>query len=337
MAQRRADIDIARGISMITIVIMHMSISPLFASVTTLFNLPIFMLISGYYMDRDIPWRDFLRRQARTLLVPYALTCAFICLLSVPANMIRGWDPLQELLRWIYASVYASGVTYQTPFYIKQIGAIWYLPASFFASVLLRAVLERTPVQRLMILLAAFAAGVYTAKLCWLPLSIQAGACIALPMYAGWLIRRNKTPALSGEAKMLCIVGAACMWLWCIRNYKGFYFVECRFGNGMADALGALAACWLLMLACAWVDRHLPLAGRGLAYLGRYSLLMLCAHIVEQNLFPWKLFSQVLAGRGVSGVAAAAIMMLVKMTGVIGATVLLSRIRRIRRAFGYRG
>ena len=70
--------DIAKGLSMIAIVAGHMGNSPINQFVFT-FHVPIFFLISGYFMKPmdDIP---FIKRKAKQLFLPYGITCGFVIL-----------------------------------------------------------------------------------------------------------------------------------------------------------------------------------------------------------------------------------------------------------------
>lgn len=49
---------------------------------------------------------------------------------------------LSSLIKWCYASFYGSGITYNEPFYIPQIGALWFLLALFWSSIFLKKILD---------------------------------------------------------------------------------------------------------------------------------------------------------------------------------------------------
>ena len=176
-AGRLRFVDIAKGISIICIILGHLGIHNITRVVFT-FHVPIFFLITGYFVSRKEGVRDFAMKKARTLLVPYFVTS--LVMIAVAAGLgLRDVGVLHNVKEWTYAALYASGGRYDKPFYIKEIGAIWFLWASFWGCLFLRAALELKARWRITMIAALFAFGYYSRALCWFPLSIQAGACAA--------------------------------------------------------------------------------------------------------------------------------------------------------------
>ena len=186
-AGRLRFVDIAKGISIICIILGHLGIHNITRVVFT-FHVPIFFLITGYFVSRKEGVRDFAIKKARTLLIltlifPVtfsAFRIAALVMIAVAAGLgLRDGGVLHNVKEWTYAALYASGGRYDKPFYIKEIGAIWFLWASFWGCLFLRAALELKARWRITMIAALFAFGYYSRALCWFPLSIQAGACAA--------------------------------------------------------------------------------------------------------------------------------------------------------------
>ena len=119
--------DIAKGIGMLCVILGHLSLSAINMVVFT-FHMPLFFIISGYFMKKQ-DTRLVIHKKFRQLLIPYFLTCLAIAGVSIVKDLLLGrTDELaHNLLLWCYAGFYGSGNPYSHPFYVKAIGAIWFL------------------------------------------------------------------------------------------------------------------------------------------------------------------------------------------------------------------
>ena len=336
--KRLGYIDIAKGIAILCIVFGHMNIAAVNRVVFT-FHVPLFYLITGYFTDADTNWRPFLRKKLRTLIVPYYLTCLAIILLAwLKSLLLPGGESTGDtVLHWIYASLYGLGFTTYKPFPIYPIGAIWFLWATFWGSLLLRCLLGRTPLFRLAAVLLLGLFGCLSGKVIWLPLSFQPGCCALLYMYLGHLWRRsqNAKQQLSPEVRTAGCVFAAIVWLFFIRDFQTFWLVSCDFGRGAVDFFGSVCACIVVFQISRIIEKKLPRLTRWLSYLGRYSLILLCVHIIELNLFPWDIFWDVFTAHGVPPNATLLCSIATKFLILLPLTVLLSRWNPTRILFGF--
>ena len=292
MKQRFRAVDVARGIAMICIILGHLGSMEINRVVFT-FHVPIFFLITGYFTHRveGSTW-GYVQKKARTLLVPYAVTCCVIILLAFLSGVLRQHDFLEGLRRaseWVYASVYGAGDSYTKPFRIKEIGALWFLWATFWGSLILYGTLRLKAVHRIAIILSVFFLGRWSRELFWFPLSIQAGCSAALFMYLGWCFRQCKEnlSELPIEEKIAGLIFALIIWISFIRDFRSFWLVHCDIGRGAIDVFGSLCACTCVLVLSGFIDKKAGWLAKLLAYIGRYSVLLLSVHIVELNLFPW--------------------------------------------------
>ncbi|MCR5777398.1 MAG: acyltransferase family protein, partial [Lachnospiraceae bacterium] len=153
-------IDIARGIAIICIILGHLGQSSINRIVFT-FHVPIFYFISGYFISRTKDLREFVHNKFKSLIIPYIITCVCIILLSIPLSIIKKAG-VHPVLEWVYASLYAAGDSYTEPFYIKGIGAIWFLWATFWGSLFLRISLYFNRYARMVFIIILFFAGYYS-------------------------------------------------------------------------------------------------------------------------------------------------------------------------------
>ena len=330
-------IDIARGLSMICIILGHLG-SHAINRVVYPFHVPIFFLITGFFTDEKTGLADFVKKKARALLVPYLITCAVIIVIGTLEGFVLG-DPLIRFGKWLWAAFYGAGDSYTEPFYIKAIGAIWFLWASFWAGCFLKISLRMNRYARIGFVILLFLAGYFSRRICWFPFSIQAGACATLFMYAGYLAKicREKLAGLPDEAKAAASVFAVVTYLFFIKDFRTFWFVHCDTGRGIVDIFGSLCACLSVFLLSMLIDRAVPAAGRFLSFFGRYSLLLLCVHIIELDLFPWWQITDKLVSCGLLPASCTLLFIIVlKVPADLICTYLLSRSPIIRKIFGYR-
>ena len=108
ITQRVEFVDTARGIAMLCIVLGHLGVAPINWVVYT-FHVPIFFLITGWFVSTKQGTGAFAKRRARTLLVPYAATCAVLCVGKVIQAAIEGGaeEVLAAAVWWPVAALYA--------------------------------------------------------------------------------------------------------------------------------------------------------------------------------------------------------------------------------------
>lgn len=337
-ASRLKYIDIARGIAIICIILGHLGINEISRVVFT-FHVPIFFFITGYFINDKLPIVDFIKKKFRTLIVPYICACIAIILLGTLISGIRygGEAAIETALKWIYASFYGAGDSYTEPFYIKGIGAIWFLLASFWGSVFLRISLNMKKGARIIMVLALFVAGYWSfQKWFWFPLSIQAGCSATLFMYIGYLVKQSKEvySKISTEVKLLSIIGASCIWLDFMINFKSFWLVRCDIGRGVIDIFGCICACYIVLHISRFIEKKTKTLANVLSFFGKYSLIVLCIHIIELNLFPWREMINYLAGFDIPYIICEIIACVLKLTFIVLMTILCSRSTRIKTLFG---
>ncbi len=330
-------VDVAKGLAMICIVLGHLG-SSIINRVVFTFHVPVFYLISGYFISAEEKLSSFFVKKLRTLIVPYYLTCAVIVLLGFLKGLILNGmgTALSDAKYWLYAAIYGAGDSYQEPFFIAAIGAIWFLWALFWGSLFLKISLKMKPVIRLAFVIALFLFGYYTRNWFWFPLSIQAGCCATLWIYIGYLFKRSKEmrEKLPSQCKYIVLLFSIVVWVFFMIQFQSFWLVHCDIGRGVVDIFGSLCASYAVI----WIARliwHIPGVGKGLAYLGKYSLFMLCIHIIELDLIPRERVMGMLSAHiPASPVVIFLIFIIVKLIVIIGLTVLASRITFIKRLFG---
>lgn len=337
MEKKRLEfIDVAKGIGMICIILGHLAISSVNRVVFT-FHVPIFFFITGYFLNNRRTVTDFIKNKARTLLIPYCITCLVIIALGTLKGALHG-NAAEAAAKWIFASLYGAGDSYQEPFQIPGIGAIWFLWATFWGSGFLRISLQFSSKVRLLFIGALFAFGYWSRNLFWFPFSIQAGACAALFMYIGYLVHQMQDTwtKIPKEAKVFAGVFALITWIAFIQNFQSFWLVHCDVGRGIIDIFGCMCASAMVLLFSYCLEKKFHILAKPLAYFGKYSLILLCVHIVELDLFPWKSIIARMVTYGMPASLQLPVLIVAKLAADLFATWVLSHIRFVKKLFGYK-
>lgn len=327
-------IDIAKGIAMICVILGHLGSSNINRVVFT-FHVPLFFFITGFFTNNKRPTKEFLKVKFRTLIVPYVLTCIVIIILGTLKGLISG-DAISALKTWSYASLYGAGFSSSKSFNIPAIGALWFLLATFWGSCFLRISLDFNMHRRIAFIACLFAAGYFSRALFWFPFSLQAGACATLFMYMGFLYKDLKEvfTRIPKEAKYFSVILSVVMWLSFIKDYQSFWLAVCDIGRGIVDILGCICACSVVILVSKVIDLKTKHIGGFLSYFGKYSLLTLCVHVIELNLFPWWSIAGKLVQHGMPEYCQLVFIIIFKLTADLTCTYALSKIPFVKRLYG---
>ena len=277
---------------------------------------------------KEEPVPLFLRKKAKSLLIPYLITCLAVVLLQGFVATVQGADVAGTLWTWIKAAFYGAGSSYHLPESFIAIGAIWFLLATFWGSLLMQFVLRRNQYVQVSFVAALFAFGYFTAnKLIWLPFGIQPGCCAVLYMYVGYLARKHEDRIRKVANKAWPV--AFLVWFVFIYKFISFSLVRCDYGRGIIDILASLCACYCIFFISERLDRLQWRAIDILADIGRYSLIILCIHLVEMDLVDWWAVVERLQMIGIPRLAGSGIAVGMKMVVIFGGTLLILEFRRL--------
>ena len=323
---RNRTIDIARGIAILAIIVGHFGIFTVNRVVYT-FHVPIFYVITGYFMKR-YPLPAFIRRKARTLLVPYLVTCVIVILLSAAITAFSSGNVLSDIAKWTKASLYGAGSAYKIP--VEPIGAIWFLLASFWGGLFLQISLRWNKYLRILWDVSLFLLGWFTSRqFFWFPLSIQAGCCATLFMYVGYCVKH-----ISQRKKMVTGIVAFVLWISFILTFRSFYLVRNDFGMGLLDIVRSFAGCYCVLLISEGAEKITDEGSKILSWMGRNSIIILCVHLVEMNLVDWWQVVDKLAEIGIPHPVGEAAAVGIKLIVIFGFSVLLLMSKTGRKLFG---
>ncbi len=327
-------IDIARGIAIICIIIGHLDNYQIVRVVYT-FHVPIFFFITGYFTSANLPIKKFIKNKVHTLMLPYMYaSLALIIMNTLKSFVFIGSNAAKDtFLEWVYAAIYGAGVTIYQPFYIRAIGALWFLWATFWGSIFLRFLLSvRGERIRIALVLVLFFAGYWSRNLFWFPFSIQAGFCATLFLYLGYLVRisREYFQKVPMEVKAFGTILALFFWINFINNYQSFALVCCEIGRGMIDIFSCICACYIIILVSRYIENHISVFSKFFSFCGKNSLLVLCIHNTEHNVLPWWEVSQKLVNHGMPESFRLYFFIVAKIILIMVLTVIFAKLQSIK-------
>lgn len=248
--------------------------------------MPLFFLISGYFLSIQRPWKFFLQKKINGLLIPYAVTGITIVILSAPINLMLHYPVVDGIYQWLMGVLYGNGTSRPSvfPSIPTFIGALWFLLALFWASLFTRFVLQYCPRWlRIIVLLCLFCLGWSTSTYAWWPWDIQAGMTTALLLYVGYEARAHNiiNRKISNRSIALIVL----FIIFSMFFYRGFSIARNHFGDGLLDFLRATLITWLIILFARHIkDSHVA---KIMAWFGANSIIVLAFHIIELDLIPW--------------------------------------------------
>lgn len=320
--------DLAKGIAILCVILAHFpvpEIPRLLSNICFSFHMPLFFVVSGYFF-REKAFPDFFLRKAKQLLIPY-----LICLIGVIGSSVfwsiffrRESSLEQTILNWIWAGLYGSGGVYTEPFWIESIGAIWFLPALFWALLLLYFCLKRK--NPLIWIVMAVLIGLYTKNYFWLPFSIQSSLICVVYLYLGYQFKQKD---VLNRIFVRSYWAAAVFILWAVYLAVGggrLYLVRGYFGLGfLYDLFFSVIASVAILYLCWRISRLKWKIKNVLLFWGRNSLKVLCIHLIELNTFPWDQVKFFLENWGISGYVLTAVLYGIKLLLIAAAVVLINK------------
>ena len=282
--------DCAKGLAMVSVIVGHSpSIPDLLRRFCFTFHMPFFFFASGFFSKEEGLSRQYVRKQFKSLVVPYCATSIILVALMTLKAAFGPAPLIPTFTSWTLACLYGSGGVFPgMPDGVIAVGAIWFLLALFWAKLFLAAV-HKTGHPTVWVL-GLFALGLKTKEFVWLPFSIQAGMCACLFLYIGQRFKSSAS-VVEGQGKLAIRLPAilwACLafcWVYCILHAGHLYMVSNTYENGVLDILGGISGSLCLIKLCGLLCAYGPRIARPLMWLGRNTLPILCMHLVELNVF----------------------------------------------------
>lgn len=283
---RDISIDIAKGITILCVIIAHNQLAgPQISS----FHMPLFFILSGYFLSDKLNMKEFAVKRAKQLLIPYAFGILFTIICSVFQDVI--WHESENIIphvkMWFLSGLYGKGTKGDILFEgIHKIGAYWFLLALFFASIIVRKFYSSNYLLLIVGLIAYI--GWATRQVLFLPFSIQNGMVAAF--FVGIGVYSKKLKLLEKKCDTTILFGLIALWVFALFNGLHLSMVNVNFPNGFLDIIVSLAACYLIIRFSKTISVNKRIA-KMFSFLGQNSLIILFFHALEINVCHWTMIS----------------------------------------------
>ena len=276
-------IDIAKGICMISVVAGHLGVAGV-NKVVFSYHLTVFFLLSGYTLKNNLSL-ETVGRRFHSLMIPYFFTCIAVTAMDV-VNMVvlngtREFAAITRKIAYDLArSFLASGSvkTFGSLDIGGRIGAIWFLPATFFAVVLVQFLLKYVQDRKTRYTIAVPAAllACLSARFIWLPFSIQSAFLAAPVVLLGYDLKElGLLTRLTWKRFALCL---GIFLLGLAMNKTPIYFATASISDYGISAFCGLAS----SLCILYLSQKLEFC-KPLSWVGRNSIYFLCIHLFEME------------------------------------------------------
>ena len=280
-------IDIAKGVSIILMIIGHLYTPYGIGYIIYSFHIPFFFIISGYFFSSKQNLRKEIEKRAWIYLRPYFVTL----LLYLPLNLIHrsylGENLYEGVLSWTIEMLYGmpnpSVVANQ---YIVRGAPIWFLEALFFGGAEL-LILNTTKVRDrfkciIILLLNTFA--IIVSKDIWMPANLGTGMAACTFIFIGYLMRKyNLLKKWIMNRKVLVLsmfVSSICIVLDSMKNTL-FKISDLNYPLYGFDIVGGITGTVLMLNISMQIELRFKYLGKALAYLGRITLPIMCVHALD--------------------------------------------------------
>lgn len=273
-------IDIAKGICIISVIAGHLGIKEI-NNIVYSYHLTVFFILSGYTMKIRKIDGEFVNKRFLSYMKPYFITCFFVMIGDLVNNIFLKLNAsIDNITSTIgndfIRSFFASGTikkiaTIQLP---GRIGAIWFLPALFFAVIIVQTVLYyvESNSKRCLITILFGVVGVISKKFIWIPFSIQSGMLASIFILTGYYIKQFKVIEKLNLNHLLIFFMISTLGI--KYEYSLVYFVSAFMKDYLISFIVAIASSIIIIFISKKIKNC-----RVLEFIGRNSLYYLCVHL----------------------------------------------------------
>ncbi len=182
--KRLGYMDIAKGIGIIWVLIGH-TYDGFLRDLAFSFHMPLFFLISGFFFEFEENKNAHLKKNLKSLILPYWFIVGLWTLYSLITNPDKS-----DCLQWILGGLYGSGMGLTQPISIRPIYGLWFFWALFWARVILNCLDKLPEPVRAVIVFALGYWGTISYPYFCLPFDFQNGCLSMVFVYIGYLLRK---------------------------------------------------------------------------------------------------------------------------------------------------
>lgn len=124
-------IDYAKGLAILCVLLGHMEISPILKHSIYSFHMPLFFILSGYFLKKEELNKSAMVKNFKALMIPYFVVGGGMCLWQFFSN----YDAFIKLETSSLASLFMVGSKVKGEEIIRFVVAIWFLWVLFLSKI----------------------------------------------------------------------------------------------------------------------------------------------------------------------------------------------------------
>lgn len=270
MKNRNVTFDIMKDIAILLVIIGHASETPQWLRIGIYsFHMPLFFVISGYFFHCK-PFDQMVMSSAKRLLLPYTFTFVIMMCYTLLAFSIN--NNISYLLSALSCVLFPTNLRYHG---IGIASPLWFLLALFWCRIIFNKLINIGDVSRdILIFFMGWIFSIFP-MLRTFPLAVMQGISALVFFNMGYVLKQHE---MKNNLKIFALILVG-VWGYALFNSR-IDMMNLRYDNFLIDILGALGGIYIIYLLSKNIVCKFNLLKRLFAYIGRYSLVVLCAHAV---------------------------------------------------------
>lgn len=288
MKKRNLSIDIAKGIGIILVVLVHILADSNIKDTIILFHMPLFFFLSGmstyYYLERNknILAKDYISKRAKSILVPYFVftLISFVYWALIERNIRNQMDIsiFENFINIFIAKV--DGTLYSSNI------VMWFLPCLFVSSILFYFLIKLNRFKGSILCIICLLSGyVLSINNIILPFSIETSLIAVSFIYTGYMYLEIKQKINKFNHKYLInviivLISTVCIII-CNIFDNDIAMLTHRYGNLILFNIGAYGGIFITLKFAellATFDSPKNIFNKVLCYFGINSISIMVMH-----------------------------------------------------------
>lgn len=264
-------IDALKGFLILLVIIGHSDVNVILPRATQAiytFHMPLFFILSGFFLHRQENVRMHLKKSAKAYLLPYCFTCLIGMLLICGKYVLTSDMKYHGILEDYLARVMFVQIAQTT-----DVGPIWFLVALFWGQNILTALINLTSKFQLCIVVLAIAAItlLLTEKL-FVPFSIFQGFTALPYLLVGFLLKEHWDDVIRIAKDRICIFSIIALWAVYVLLGKVMRISFVDLPQGCTSYLVSILISLVILQYASYIDYSF------FRRIGKHTLLILCVH-----------------------------------------------------------
>lgn len=288
MKTREKFVDIARGISILLMIVGHNISDGVLRDFIYSFHMPLFIIVSGMFY-KDKPLKNFMYDTIVKLFVPY-----IFCLLITDTVLLFEKTTFVGIIKkWVeqffYSISYVNKIKYSN---VLQTGPLWFIPflmciKSVFY--IIKKLVKNNKLYEYIICCGVTSVGIVLGLLgYWLPFSFDIALASIIFYYIGHILYSTKAlNEVFRDKKIITIMSI----IFVIGIFSGSIELAVRSYPNLFAYLSAVCGSLVVLKFCSFLQTKKKFYNRFFAWCGKNSLYILLIHYIEKELLNFELLN----------------------------------------------